>query len=108
MTNLKSQRRQYDLVEMARGYGFAGTLVIDDDLGVSASGCQARPGFERLVALLCSGSIGAVFFLEVSCLARNGRDWHHMLELCGLVDARVVDHDGATTRTIPMTGCFWA
>lgn len=94
MTNLESQRRQYDLVEMARGYGFAGIDVIDDDLGVSASGCQARPGFERLVAMLCSGSIGAVFCLEVSRLARNGRDWHHMLELCGLVDARVVDHDG--------------
>jgi excisionase family DNA binding protein len=94
MTNLESQRRQYDLVEMARGYGFAGTLVIDDDLGVSASGCQSRPGFERLVAMLCSGSVGAVFCLEVSRLARNGRDWHHMLELCGLVDARVVDHDG--------------
>lgn len=40
------------------------------------------------------GSIGAVFCLEVSRLARNGRDWHHVLELCGLVDARVVDHDG--------------
>jgi len=94
MTNLESQRRQYDLVEMARGYGFAGIDFIDDDLGVSASGCQARPGFERLVAMLCSGSIGAVFCLEVSRLARNGRDWHHMLGLCGLVDARVVDHDG--------------
>ncbi|MDE4063840.1 recombinase family protein, partial [Phaeobacter gallaeciensis] len=52
------------------------------------------PGFERLVAMLCSGSIGAVFCPEVSRLARNGRDWRHMLELCGLVDARVVDHDG--------------
>ena len=24
----------------------------------------------------------------------NGRDWHHLLELCGLVDARVIDLDG--------------
>ena len=63
MTNLESQRRQYDLVEMARGYGFAEIDVIDDDLGVSASDCQTRPSFERLVALLCSGSIGAVFCL---------------------------------------------
>lgn len=94
MTNLESQRRQYDLVEMARGFGFAGIDVIDDDLGVSASGCHVRPGFERLVAMLCSGSVGAVFCLEVSRLARNGRDWHHMLELCGLVEARIVDHDG--------------
>jgi len=94
MINLESQRRQYDLVETARGYGFASVDVIDDDLGVSASGCAERPGFERLVALLCSGSVGAVFCLEVSRLARNGRDWHHVLELCGLVEARVIDHDG--------------
>ncbi len=94
MQNLESQRRQYDLVETARRYGFAEVDVIDDDLGVSASGCAERPGFERLVALLCSGSVGAVFCLEVSRLARNGRDWHHVLELCGLVEARVIDHDG--------------
>ncbi len=94
MQNLESQRRQYDLVETARGYGFAEVDVIDDDLGVSASGCAERPGFERLAALLCSGSVGAVFCLEVSRLARNGRDWHHVLELCGLVEARVIDHDG--------------
>jgi len=94
MMNLESQRRQYDLVEAARGYGFTDIDVIDDDLGVTASGCAERPGFERLVALLCSGSVGAVFCLEVSRLARNGRDWHHVLELCGLVEARVIDHDG--------------
>lgn len=94
MMNLESQRRQYDLVEAARGYGFADIDVIDHDLGVSASGCAERPGFERLVALLCSGPVGAVFCLEVSRLARNGRDWHHVLELCGLVKARVIDHDG--------------
>ena len=29
-TNLESQRRQYDLVEVARGYGFASVEVIDD------------------------------------------------------------------------------
>ena len=32
--------------------------------------------------------------LEASRLARNGRDWHHLLELCGLVEARVIDLDG--------------
>ncbi|MCF8482933.1 MAG: recombinase family protein [Rhodospirillum sp.] len=94
MTNLESQRRQYDLAEAARDYGFARVDVIDDDLGISASGRMERPGFERLVAALCSGSVGAIFCLEVSRLARNGRDWHHVLELCGLVEARVIDHDG--------------
>lgn len=93
-TNLESQRRQYDLVEEARRRGFAQIEVIDDDLGRSASGMVARPGFERLVAWLCAGEVGAVLCFDASRLARNGRDWHHLLELCGLVEARVIDLDG--------------
>src|SRR5881227_1226626 len=54
----------------------------------------ARPGFERLVAWLCAGEVGAVLCFDASRLARNGRDWHHLLELCGLVEARVIDRDG--------------
>ncbi len=92
--NLESQRRQYELVELARRRGFRQVEVIDDDLGRSASGMVARPGFERLVAWLCAGEIGAVLCLDASRLARNGRDWHHLLELCGLVEARVIDLDG--------------
>lgn len=94
MANLESQRRQYDLVEVARGHGFRQVEVIDDDLGLSASGTVARPGFERLVAGLCAGEIGAVLCFDASRLARNGRDWHHLLELCGLVGTRVIDGDG--------------
>ena len=94
MTNLESQRRQYDLVDIARQHGFVDIEVIDDDLGRSASGTVARPGFDRLVAWLCAGKVGAVLCLDASRLARNGRDWHHLLELCGLVEARVIDHDG--------------
>lgn len=92
--NLESQRRQYELVDVARRRGFREVEVIDDDLGRSASGMVTRPGFERLVALLCAGEIGAVLCLDASRLARNGRDWHHLLELCGLVEARVIDLDG--------------
>lgn len=92
--NLESQRRQYDLVEEARRRGFTQVEVIDDDLGRSASGMVARPGFDRLVAWLCAGEVGAVLCFDASRLARNGRDWHHLLELCGLVEARVIDLDG--------------
>ena len=93
-TNLESQRRQYDLVDEARNRGFRDVEVIDDDLGRSASGTVARPGFDRLVAWLCAGDVGAVLCFDASRLARNGRDWHHLLELCGLVGARVIDLDG--------------
>jgi DNA invertase Pin-like site-specific DNA recombinase len=93
-SNLESQRRQYELVEVARRHGFANVEVIDDDLGRTASGVVERPGFDRLVASLCAGQVGAVLCLDASRLARNGRDWHHLLELCGLVEARVIDLDG--------------
>src|SRR5882762_3488247 len=93
-TNLEGQRRQYDLVDIARQRCFRDIEVIDDDLGRSASGMVARPGFERLVAWLCAEEVGAVLCFDASRLARNGRDWHHLLELCVLVEARVIDTDG--------------
>src|SRR6266852_7437764 len=58
------------------------------------AGWWRGPGFERLVAWLCAGEIGAVLCFDASRLARNGRDWHHLLDLCGLVEARVIDLDG--------------
>ena len=92
--NLESQRRQYELVDVARRWGFHDVEVIDDDLGRTASGTVDRPGFEQLVSGLCTGKVGAVLCLDASRLSRNGRDWHHLLELCGLVEARVIDLDG--------------
>src|SRR5438094_7020106 len=92
--NLESQRRQYALADQARQLGFQQVEVIDQDLGRTESGQVARPGFERLVAEVCSGQVAAVFCLEASRLARNGRDWHHLIELCGLVHAVLIDFDG--------------
>ena len=92
--NLESQRRQYALAERARELGFSEVEVVDDDLGRSGSGLAERPGFERLVAKVCSGEVGAVFCIEASRLARNGRDWHHLIDFCGLVGTVIVDPDG--------------
>lgn len=94
MHNLESQRRQYGLAEYAGQLGFCDVVTIDDDLGKSGSGLVERPGFQRLVAEVCSGQIGAVLCIEASRLARNGRDWHHLIELCGLVGAIVIDPEG--------------
>ena len=91
MINLESKRRQYDLVHVARQRGFVDVEIIDDDIGRSASGTVARPGFDRLVAWLCAGKVGAVLCFDASRLARNGRDWHHLLELCGLAVGAAVD-----------------
>ena len=91
--NHESRRRQYALAERARALGWEDVVVIDDDLGISAGGV-ARPGFERLLAAICSGKVGAVVSIEASRLARNGRDWHTLLEFCALVGSVIVDEDG--------------
>jgi DNA invertase Pin-like site-specific DNA recombinase len=92
--NTESGRRQYGLADQARAAGFTSVAVIDDDLGRSGSGMAARPGFQKLVAAVCAGSVGAVYCIEASRLARNGRDWHHLVDLCALVATLVIDPDG--------------
>jgi DNA invertase Pin-like site-specific DNA recombinase len=87
----EGQRRQYDLKDHARQLGFQQVAVIDDDLGRSGSGLVERAGFEQLLGAVCTGAVGAVFCLEASRLARNGREWHHLIELCGLTGTVIVD-----------------
>ena len=93
MHNHESRRRQYGLAERARQLGWNSVEVIDDDLGRSGSGIN-RPGFERLLTAICEGRVGAVLAIEASRLARNGRDWHTLIEFCGLVGTIIVDEDG--------------
>src|SRR6202140_4831858 len=89
----ESRRRQYGLAERARALGWTDVTVIDDDLGRSGSGIS-RPGFERLLAAICEGRVGAVFAIEASRPARNGRHRHTLIEFCGLVGTVIVDEDG--------------
>ena len=98
--NLESQRRQYGLADRARQLGWRDVDVIDDDLGRSGGGIR-RPGFERLLAAICEGRVGAVLSVEASRLARNGRDWHTLLEFCGLVGTLIIDEDGVYDPTSP-------
>ena len=98
--NRESRLRQYGLADRARALGWTDVTVIDDDLGRSGSGIS-RPGFERLLAAICEGRVGAVFSVEASRLARNGRDWHTLLEFCGLVGTLIVDEDGVYSAQDP-------
>ena len=100
INNVESRRRQYGLVERARQLGWANISVIDDDLGRSGSGVS-RPGFEKLLAAICEGRVGAVVSIEASRLARNGRDWHTLLEFCGLVGTLIADEDGVYDPRLP-------
>ena len=90
--NPESRRRQYALADRARALGWENVIVIDDDLGRSGGG-TARPRFERLLAAICTGSAGAVLAIEASRLARNGRDWHTLLEFSTLVSSLIIDED---------------
>ncbi len=91
-SNVERRRLQYALEGHARALGFAKVEVIDDDLGVSGGGVR-RPGFERLLQAVCSGSVGLVLAIEPSRLARNGRDWHALLEICAVVGCLIGDRD---------------
>ncbi|MBO0775520.1 MAG: recombinase family protein [Actinobacteria bacterium] len=82
----ESTRLQYGLSERAAGLGWEASriLVIDEDLGHSASGAGDRPGFQRLVSEVGLDHVGIVLGIEMSRLARSGREWHQLLELCAL------------------------
>src|SRR6187200_2217189 len=67
--------------------------VVDEDLGRSAAGMVTRAGFERMVADVCLGKVGAVAAREVSRFARNSRDWQQLIEMCRVVDTLLVDQE---------------
>jgi DNA invertase Pin-like site-specific DNA recombinase len=92
----ESTRLQYALAERAVALGWARSqvTVIDDDLGVSAATADSRKGFARLVTEVTMGRAGIVLGIEMSRLARTGRDWHQLLELCSLSGVLLADPDG--------------
>ena len=92
--NQESGRRQYALGDRARELGFSNVIIVDDDLGISGAGHRERPGFGRLLTAVCNAEVGAVFALEASRLARNNRDWHHLIDLCAFTETIVVDAEG--------------
>jgi DNA invertase Pin-like site-specific DNA recombinase len=91
--NLESQKLQYAMRARLHQLGWSAVEVIDEDLGRSAAGGVARAGFERLVAEVCLGRVGAVAAREVSRFARNNRDWQQLVEVCRLVDTLLIDQE---------------
>ncbi len=97
----ESTRLQYGLVERAVGLGWAASrvVVIDEDLGKSGSSAIGRVGFQRLVTEITMGHVGLVLGIEMSRLARSGKDWYQLLELCSLAGALLADSDGVYDPT---------
>ena len=91
--NRESSMLQYAMRDRLTALGFAEIEVIDEDLGRSAAGGVQRAGFERMVAEVCLGKVGAVCAREVSRFARNSRDWQQLIEMCRVVDTVLVDQE---------------
>jgi DNA invertase Pin-like site-specific DNA recombinase len=73
--------------------GWLEVEIIDEDLGRSATSTLERTGFQRMVADVCLGRIGAIAAREVSRFARNNNDWHQLIEMCSLVDTLLIDQE---------------
>jgi DNA invertase Pin-like site-specific DNA recombinase len=91
--NLESQKVQYAMQERLRQLGWREIEVVDEDLGRSAAGTVTRAGFERMVAEVCLGKVGAVAAREVSRFARNSREWQQLVEVCRVVDTVLIDQE---------------
>ena len=92
----ESTRLQYALVDRSADLGWEPVriIIIDDDLGRTASTTDGRLGFQRLVAEVGLGNVGLVLGIEMSRLARSNRDWHQLLGICSLFDTLIADCDG--------------
>jgi len=91
--NLESPKLQYGMEERLQQLGWREIEVVDEDLGRSAAGMVTRTGFERMVAEVCLGQVGAVAAWEVSRFARNSREWQQLVEVCRIVDTVLIDQE---------------
>jgi DNA invertase Pin-like site-specific DNA recombinase len=95
--NLESQKLQYAMQDRLQQLGWREIEVVDEDLGRSAAGTVTRAGFERMVAEVCLGKVGAVAAREVSRFARNSREWQQLVEVCRVVDTVLIDQETVYT-----------
>lgn len=91
--NRESRALQYAMRDRLARLGWQQIETVDEDLGRSAAGGVVRAGFDRMVAEVCLGKVGAVAALEVSRFARNSRDWQQLIEMCRVVDTVLVDQE---------------
>ena len=93
MHNPESRKLQYAMQARLHELGWREVELVDEDLGRSAAGTVRRSGFERMVAEVSLGKVGAVGAWEVSRFARNSREWQQLVEICRMVDTLLIDQD---------------
>jgi len=96
LENRESRERQYALAEYARRLGWPAdrVIVIDEDQGLSGKSVDNRVGFQRLMAEVSLNHVGVVLGLELSRLSRSNKDWHQLVDVCGIFNTLLCDQDG--------------
>jgi DNA invertase Pin-like site-specific DNA recombinase len=101
LNNRESTARQYELDQRAVQLGWTReqVLTIDEDQALTAQTAEGRSGFASLLAQVALNQVGIILGIETSRLARSNKDWHQLLELCGIFQTLIADHDGVYDPT---------
>ncbi len=101
LENRESRERQYALGQFAQRLGWSAerVLTIDEDQGRSGKTAENRSGFQRLMAEVSLNHVGIVLGLEISRLSRCNKDWHQLVDVCGIFNTLLCDQDGVYDST---------
>ncbi len=99
--NTGSQEWQYGLKARAGALGWAAVTFIDQDLGLSGGGSARRPGFKIMLDAVCNREVGIILSVDATRLSRNGREWHTLLEFCGVVGCLLADEQTVYDPRLP-------
>ncbi len=96
LENRESRERQYALAEFAERLGWPAerVVVIDEDQGQSGKTAVERSGFQWLMTEVSLNHVGIVLGLELSRLSRSNKDWHQLIDVCGIFKTLLCDQDG--------------
>ena len=106
--NRESRALQYAMRDRLVALGWSEIEIIDDDLGRSAGGGAMRARFERMVAEVCLGKVGAAAAREVSRFARNSHDWQQRSRCVASSTRCRSTRRRFICRATVMIGSFWA
>ena len=73
-------------------------VVIDEDQGQSGKAATDRSGFQRLMTEVSLNHVGVVLGLELSRLSRSNKDWHQLIDVCGIFNTLLCDQDADMKR----------
>jgi DNA invertase Pin-like site-specific DNA recombinase len=96
LENRESRERQYALAQFAQRLGWPAerVVIVDEDQGRSGKSADKRSGFQRLMTEVSLNHVGVVLGLELCRLSRSNKDWHQLIDVCGILNTLLCDQDG--------------